>query len=338
MPTLTIDGLAATVPDGSTLLEAAASLGIAIPTLCHRRGGCGKGGSCLVCVVRNEATGALLPACVAKAADGQRITATSPELAEIRRTTLEMLLAEHLGECQGLCARVCPAGLDIPRILHLAAAGDLGAAAALAGPYPCENCPERCEKACRRGRHDQPVAIKAVVRHLAARGDSPPPPKPAPAYQHRFRPADEADLAVFLQAADPAPRTPGDGFPEGIAGEARRCLHCDCRARDNCQLRDLATSLQAQQDRFKIAAKRPLQRLAAGRLAIEPGKCVKCGQCVALAETRGRKAGPIFRSRGFDLAISPPPGIAWKEAVAGLEEELAAACPTGAMRLDQASS
>ena len=333
MPTLTIDNQAISVPEGTTLLEAAATLGIVLPTLCHQEDGCGKGGSCMVCVVRNEMTGALVPACVAEAAEGQRITATSPELAEIRRATLEMLLAEHLGECQGLCAQVCPAGLDIPQILRLTAAKQPEAAATLIGPYPCEACPQRCEKACRRGRHDQEVAIKGIVRSLAGPTTAHRPAPPKPGYQHRFRPATAEDLAIFLKEADPAPRQTENDFPAAIAKEARRCLHCDCRAQHHCRLRDLATELLARQNRFQIATPRSFARIPAGRLVIEPGKCVKCGQCVALAENRGHKAGPIFAGRGFEMTISAPPGHTWDEAVAGLEEELAAICPTGAMKL-----
>jgi ferredoxin len=350
MVNLTIDGQTVSVAPGSTVLDAADQLGIAIPTLCHLRGACGQGGSCMVCVVLNEASGALIPACTAIAQEGMRLCATSAELTLVRRNTLEMLLAEHLGDCQGMCELACPAGLDLPRILHHCAAGEFDQAARLIASYPCESCPERCEKACRRGRHDQPLAIKAIIQNLAARRGGEPDhptnhPQPTsaalPHYQHHFGPVDETAMKVFLLEASTEPRLESLE-PEGqLVREAARCLHCDCRAKDDCRLRTLADELQAKQTHFKLTAPRDFAKVFVERqvpysrpkaLVFEPGKCIKCGQCIALAKSKGLDTGPVFSGRGFELHIDAPLGQSWNGAVAGIEDELIAVCPTGAMR------
>jgi predicted molibdopterin-dependent oxidoreductase YjgC len=347
MINLTIDGQPVSVAPGSTVLDAADQLGIAIPTLCHVPGACGKGGSCMVCVVLNEANGALIPACTAVAQEGMRLCATSPELTLVRRNTLEMLLAEHLGDCQGMCELACPAGLDLPRILHLCAGREFKQAAELISSYPCESCPERCEKACRRGRHDQPLAIKAIIRNLAARAGGQPDCQtdrtqtasvPRAHYQHHFGPVDEAAMRVFLQEASPEPRLERLETEDQLAREAARCLHCDCRAKDDCQLRAVADELQAKQSHFRLTAPRDFAKIFVGRLIFEPGKCIKCGQCIALAKSKGFDSGPAFSGRGFELHIDAPLGQTWNEAVAGIEDELCAVCPTGAMRIAEGMS
>jgi ferredoxin len=175
MSEITIDGRRIAVEPGTTVLDAAGRLGIPIPTLCHLPG-TEPFTSCMACVVRNVATGRFLPACSAPVTDGMVVETDTPGVREERRKVLELLLSEHAGDCEAPCALTCPARLDIPRMIRHIAAGD-GAAAlatvleriALPGVLGYV-CPAPCEKACRRGARDAPVAICALKRFAAEGG------------------------------------------------------------------------------------------------------------------------------------------------------------------------
>jgi len=131
MPELVIDGKPIQVPDGATVLEAARALGIAIPALCHRDG-FAPSTSCMACVVKDLATGRLIPSCTAPAADGMQIESETEEVRDARRQALELLLSDHPADCLAPCETVCPAGLAIPRMIRQIVAGDVRGAAATA--------------------------------------------------------------------------------------------------------------------------------------------------------------------------------------------------------------
>ena len=99
MPSVMIDNTAVVVPEGTTILEAAAQAGVHIPTLCHLAG-VQAIGACRVCVVEVEGARALIAACSAPVADGMKIKTTSRRVREARRTVVELLLSEHDGDCQ----------------------------------------------------------------------------------------------------------------------------------------------------------------------------------------------------------------------------------------------
>ena len=71
-----------------------------------------------------------MPACGAPVAEGMVVHTDTDEVRNARRTALELLLGEHVGDCMGPCHVLCPATMDIPRMLRQIAAGDLRAAAA----------------------------------------------------------------------------------------------------------------------------------------------------------------------------------------------------------------
>ena len=181
MPDLLVDGQPVSVPDGATLLDAARSLGVAIPTLCHRDD-LPPHASCMVCLVEDERSGRMVPACATQAADGDRVRTGGGRLAAARRRSLDLLLAEHEGDCEAPCTRACPAHPDIPGTIRLMAAGDLGQALArlmeclpLAGTL-AEICPAPCQKACRRKRVDSAVDICGLKRAAARAGLAGPDP------------------------------------------------------------------------------------------------------------------------------------------------------------------
>ncbi|MDQ1257734.1 MAG: 2Fe-2S ferredoxin-type protein [Candidatus Hydrogenedentes bacterium] len=171
---LTIDHIEVEAPEGATLLEAARLAGVEIPTLCYDKQA-GAIVSCMICVVRDTATGRLLPACAVKAIEGMDIDTRGEEVIDARREILRLLLDEHAGDCEGPCTRICPASLDIPRMLRRIASGDVDGAARIAKRdliFPATLgylCTAPCEKGCRRGVYDEPIAIRRSHREVAER-------------------------------------------------------------------------------------------------------------------------------------------------------------------------
>jgi ferredoxin len=170
MPSLTIDQQRVAAKPGDTILQAARAAGIDIPTLCHLEG-FEAGASCMVCAVKLKHSGQFIPACGSRVVDGMEIEHDTQEVRDARRMALELLLSDHLGDCLSPCERICPAHLGISAVLKQIRAGDFGMAAAtvrrdlaLAGIL-CRICHRPCESGCRRGAHDDSVAIADLMVH-----------------------------------------------------------------------------------------------------------------------------------------------------------------------------
>src|SRR5271156_5916304 len=94
---LTIDGLAVTVPPGTTIFDAARLNGIAIPTLCHQQNE-NPVGVCRVCVV-DIGQRVYAASCIRQIEPGMTVkTGTDPVLAA-RRTLVELLMSDHPSPC-----------------------------------------------------------------------------------------------------------------------------------------------------------------------------------------------------------------------------------------------
>ncbi len=170
---LTIDNLTIEVPSGTTVLQAANSLGIHIPAMC-----CGEGRSshpsCMVCMVKDLESGKMIPSCAMPVHNGMQIQTHSPEIREIRREALELLLSDHVGDCEAPCRLSCPAFMNIPLMNRLIAAGHFQEALnivreEIALPLILGYiCPAPCEKACHRRSVDEPVSICMLKRFTAS--------------------------------------------------------------------------------------------------------------------------------------------------------------------------
>jgi iron-only hydrogenase group A len=100
---LTINNLPVEVESGVTVLDAAKTVGIKIPTLCHLNG-VGSPGSCRVCLVEIEGMRTLQPACVTKVEGGMNVKTHSKMARDARRLSVELLLANHPWDCNA-CVR-----------------------------------------------------------------------------------------------------------------------------------------------------------------------------------------------------------------------------------------
>ncbi|RIH65034.1 FAD-dependent oxidoreductase [Mariniphaga sediminis] len=128
-----------------------------------------------------------------------------------------------------------------------------------------------------------------------------------------------------------------DGFSrEEAIAEAQRCLHCDCRAIDDCKLRIYSDRYQVDQRRFKTSERRKITKLNTHTsLIYEPQKCIKCGICVRLTEKYGERFGFTYIGRGFDVEIGVPFNEELKQALTETALKVAKGCPTGAIELKQ---
>ena len=178
MITLKINNKQIEVEDGTSVMKAAQKMGIDIPNMCwhdeleHFT-------SCMLCLVKDQANGKLFPSCSVKAAEGLEIVTDDDEIQEARKTALELLLSEHVGDCEAPCQIGCPAHMNIPLMNRLIAAGkfdeslevvkrDIALPAVLG-----RICPAPCEGACHRRTVDEPVSICLLKRFVGDEGAAP---------------------------------------------------------------------------------------------------------------------------------------------------------------------
>jgi len=169
---LRINAIEIEVRKGSTILEAAAAAGFEIPTMCNN-GAVEHFASCMVCLVKDATNGSFMPSCATRVQEGMNLITQDATLTEARKTALELLLSEHVGDCEAPCRVACPAFMDIPLMNRLIAAGKMEEAyqvvktdIALPGVLG-RICPAPCENACRRKSIDKAVAICLLKRFTA---------------------------------------------------------------------------------------------------------------------------------------------------------------------------
>ncbi|MGQ0540172.1 MAG: 2Fe-2S iron-sulfur cluster-binding protein [Gemmatimonadaceae bacterium] len=95
---LTIEGRRTSVPAGTTILEAAKTVGVLIPHYCYHPG-LPIAGLCRMCLVDVEKQPKLAPACATYVAEGQVVTVHNEKAREARTGVLEMLLINHPLDC-----------------------------------------------------------------------------------------------------------------------------------------------------------------------------------------------------------------------------------------------
>lgn len=98
MINLKINGQAVSVPEGTTVLDAARKAGIKIPTLCYLRD-INAIGACRVCVVEVKGARSLVASCVYPVSEGMEVVTNSKRVLDSRKTTVELILSDHKKEC-----------------------------------------------------------------------------------------------------------------------------------------------------------------------------------------------------------------------------------------------
>lgn len=172
MITLKIDNIEIIVPVGTTILKAAERAGIVIPTMCYNES-IQNHASCMVCAVKNNISGEFIPSCEFNVHDGMNIMCNSEEVFEFRKDALELLLSDHIGDCEAPCRISCPAFMDIPKMNRLIAQGNFLKALEvvkeeMALPLILGYiCSAPCENACRRKQMEGAVSICQLKKFVA---------------------------------------------------------------------------------------------------------------------------------------------------------------------------
>lgn len=342
---------------GTTIMQAAESAGIQIPSMCYLSG-LDPSTSCMVCVVDVEGSQALLPSCRAEVEEGMAVETDNERVRSARKTALELLLSEHAGDCIAPCQKACPVNIDIPRMIRKIQKGDFDAAGKIifeATSGSDIECNMQCEKACRRKQIDESLAICNLINFInkesASRKDKREHPDDSRAlkpnlanvnsgFNSIMKKITKEELNVFLDNSsnEGRVRPEKEGFfysrAEAIK-ESYRCLHCDCRKQDSCKLRDNADLYQAKQIRF--AGKRLcFVQLVFKSYIFEPGKCIKCGICTGISEQKGIKYGFGFLGRGFNTRVGVSFGRYENSELKGIIDFLIENCPTGALAVSEA--
>ena len=158
-------------------------------------------------------------------------------------------------------------------------------------------------------------------------------------FNSRFGKLHDLEFAEYLKEANPArrhfPSADFSGFTPGEAiEEARRCMHCDCRAAGNCKLRIYSDNCQADQKRFQTTPRRAItKQIQTSGVVYEKEKCIKCGICVRLTKKYREKFGLTFIGRGFDVIIGIPFDESLDAALVQTAQMVARHCPTGALEI-----
>ena len=98
MINIKINNIPVSVPEGTTILEAAKTIGIKIPTLCYMKE-INEIGACRVCVVEVKGARSLVAACVYPVNEGMEVFTDTPAVREARKTTIELILSNHNKSC-----------------------------------------------------------------------------------------------------------------------------------------------------------------------------------------------------------------------------------------------
>lgn len=105
MVNLTIDGQKVSVPQGTTIMQAAATVGIDIPRLCYLKD-INEISACKVCVVEIQGQNRVVTACTTPVQEDLVVYTNSPKARSVRRTNVELILSQH--DC--LCATCVRSG------------------------------------------------------------------------------------------------------------------------------------------------------------------------------------------------------------------------------------
>ncbi len=165
---LTINRRVVRVKPGTTILDAASSAGIIIPTLCNH-----AEHPCDICVVEIEGKKGLPRACSTEAEPGMAVMTESDIVRTHRKHTLELKLSHHYGDCVSPCSLTCPAGINIQGYIGLITQGKYAEALRLIkekNPLPLtisRVCPQPCETMCRRILVDERIPINHLKRFVA---------------------------------------------------------------------------------------------------------------------------------------------------------------------------
>ena len=266
----------------------------------------------------------------------------------LREKAVSLLLSEHRAECEAQCRIVCPAGYNIPLMNRLLIAGKNEEAAELiraemAGEeLKCITCKAFCENACRRKKIDTPVSIRNTRIFISHNMPEVAKDQVSPYYSEndvrkRFSSrigllSDSEQQEWVKECRENIIRHREITDFSMASAEAESCMHCDCRAADDCKLRDLAESFELKDPKGKFV-NAPISKKINHKtgLIFENAKCIKCGLCVRVCQDSMEEPSLCFINRGFVSIISEPLTVEFVDIPASVAEKCIDICPTGAL-------
>lgn len=341
---LKIDNKQIEVEPGTKIIEAARTAGIDIPSLCYKRD-LPHYTSCMVCMVKDESTGKFIPSCSAFAEEGMLIDTSSEKVKELRKEAVSLLLTEHRAECEAPCKNVCPAGYDIPLINRSLKKDDpdlvynIIKLSIKENGFACEDCSAPCEKACRRKMIDTTISIRNLITYLHKESGSKNNTKK---FQGSRQPGkfnstigkiEDSEKPEWLKECTGSySRFISPENTDQLRSEAANCMHCDCRAIMECQLRDLCDDMGVKNPR-RIRTGPPIQKKINYKsgLIFENAKCIKCGLCVRAVSDSTNDPSLCFTGRGFMSLISEPKTFEFDSILNDKVDLIVNVCPTGAL-------
>jgi ferredoxin len=207
----------------------------------------------------------------------------------------------------------------------------------------CVTCKAYCENACRRKKIDTPVSIRNIRIFLYNSSDKPKDELVSSVYfrdtdiRKRFSSrtgvVDENEQREWLKECRPdvvRHREITDAI--SAISEAGSCMHCDCRAAENCSLRDLAEQFELRDPKGKLVNSPITKKINSKTgLIFENAKCIKCGLCVRLCRDSMDEVPLCFIDRGFVSKISEPLFEDFDNVLPSMTDKCIAICPTGAL-------
>jgi predicted molibdopterin-dependent oxidoreductase YjgC len=356
---LKIDNITIIADEGQTILDAAVKEGIHIPTLCHKDG-VEPYSSCMVCMVKDNNTNVYIPSCTALIREGMDIDASGEDVKAMRKKAVELLLSEHRAECEAPCRVVCPAGYNIPLMNRYLMNGEIQKAIELAGKevttpeIMCIDCPGYCENACRRKKIDNPISIRNILLFVSQSINKYKSPEVSDKqndnrsveqkrikninplrkrFSSRTGKIDDEELKEWLKECKGKGERIGDIKDFISAGiEAENCMHCDCRASEDCGLRAVAEELSVKDPSGKLIYAPIAKKINKNTgLIFENAKCIKCGLCVRVCEDSKDEPPLCFINRGFVSIISEPLTEEFDDILKTKADLCVEICPTGAL-------
>jgi predicted molibdopterin-dependent oxidoreductase YjgC len=346
MVKIRIDNIIYEAKEGETILEVAEREGVTIPTLCHKNG-LPHYSSCMVCMVKDNKSNGYIPSCSALVQTGMDIDVSGADVLSLRKKAVELLLSEHRAECEAPCRIVCPAGLNVPVMNRLLADGKIDAAIKLSSgesgsnESPCLNCPAYCENACRRKKIDVSVSIRNLQLFISGKLS---PEKSGLHSENKVQTKEkrftsligriepEEQMEWLKECAGDIPRFRDILSNESAFSESKSCMHCDCRAADDCRLRDIAEDFKLKDPRGKLVNAPAVKKINLHtNLIFENAKCIKCGLCVRVSSDKNDDTPLCFINRGFVSIISEPLTYEFNETMRTTAGECIEVCPTGAL-------
>jgi len=183
---LTIDGFAVTVPEGTSIMRAAMEAGVQVPKLCAYDM-VDAFGSCRLCLVEIEGRAGTPASCTTPVAPGMVVTTQTERLKKLRRNVMELYISDHPLDCltcaaNGNCELQDMAGAVGLREVRYGYDGDnhLGQAKDQSNPYftfdpskciVCSRCVRACEEV--QGTFALTIDGRGFASHVAAGMDEP---------------------------------------------------------------------------------------------------------------------------------------------------------------------